>query len=1599
MQVKRFCGLLLGVLLVLGISSSATGQITAGIAIRVDRPDSGEVVAIGDSIVVRVFNTLAAVPTQVTIKIAIADNDTDTVALDKAGIGASDEFTRVITERIDDPATAAVDSVFRASFVIAPGGPEETKLLAVFVDVVGPGPGTEGGRTTSFSSLDGRSAVSAAPEFGKVGDLKTFGVDGQRPVIGDIIERVYLDANIRPEDPTKLVNDGTSLLTNRGYVPRLLPNTGIIADPPDPPDPEDPRSILLEVGSGRFGFKAGEVMGVNVVVARAAIDEVGLGNLKGVTVFVDTLGATELNARIVVDFGVTDLLFSHKNSADTTDTGIATAFVADQHSNSFIVRKTVTLEADAVNFVGETIVVRATTRDASGNTAGVDVDSEETATVIGVVSEGNFGDFTGLRPIADTLRYKADQQNPVFTEVVPAPGGGRFTGVKTYSYDVINPDGTVLSKKVFKARPISWELSEIADSMTVTITRDDSTRTWTRGAGGTIQAKGAGSLDVAEEAAGNEIMAPDQAGSAVDVTLTAVDSVGNTGTMKITGAVFDTSPLSFGSYFPRAATKSGKDTFNAALSPVIFALNEAADSVLIVYRKLGTAGGTVSTARGAGGGNLNINLTSTRSQKVDVSSDSLDDQTFYALQLTGRDLAYNWTVTQPPDTLFYDVGFKAAQADSILVVLNTDPGAGAVTNDTVVVNTSGTGVTLQIAGWDTVLKATAPEYRSPGLLVTVWSPDPEVDLGGVHISGTGVTEHAALTEGGRKRATLDNEWILGSRTVTVSDTIGQSPLIVSVTDMVSTGNLSGASRGLVYEVGQMTKWDLMAPSAQDTADVRAGSNFMVQVQPQDRFGNPSLKQADLIYTGSDGGNALEVVYLEFSSNSQGVGVPGGTQRIDSTEWTEYEFRAPAANQVVLITARTASSRDGIVVGSTQAKAIGTLHVRTSGAPDVTLPPGDPTVLKPDTFVVENYMGADGMGDQGGFVLATWPNTTQHGQLSAYRIWRFIQVNHGLDDSGALTELTAPAGEWLPWAKVDAVPPIAGAQAVSRAVIPTLDNQQTRWAITAEMGGKPSDATLSLAKVVYSAESVKQTLALLGIRSVMPAEEVLNIFGPSYEYRTSILGDRKDLLLGVLDLDGLRRTAMRLPEGIRAQVAQVRASAATVVAGLAAGTDDLPPAAVSGEEATTDDREVTLTWEVSVDDRIVGLIPYRGYITPIPGVRTYEILRGPDDENLEVVASLSAGSGSFSEVVPEEFGDEFVYRIDATDLDNTTLGQPVLVSFESESRRIKYFTATSTPVFLMLAEGDPHFNLVADLDDFFEFSYNFGQDDAAGNPVLNPQADTNDDGKVNLDDFFAFSESFGLEAEAPSTESAGKIAVQMPAFGANRETGLELKLASARVLPGQPVQVDVTVTDAVDLKGYGFTLTYDAQKFELVEVTPGDDNLLTQGGVTPVFLEVTGPGKVQVANAISGEGSVAGSGTVAQFVFNVKGEFEDAVRFEIDNGILIDGDRLLNPVLTLDVLEIQTTPTEFALRQNYPNPFNPETTIKFDLAESGQVELRIYNIVGQVVRTLVDENQAAGRYSIRWDGRDDRGLTVSSGIYFYSLRADKFRAVKKLMLLK
>ena len=98
------------------------------------------------------------------------------------------------------------------------------------------------------------------------------------------------------------------------------------------------------------------------------------------------------------------------------------------------------------------------------------------------------------------------------------------------------------------------------------------------------------------------------------------------------------------------------------------------------------------------------------------------------------------------------------------------------------------------------------------------------------------------------------------------------------------------------------------------------------------------------------------------------------------------------------------------------------------------------------------------------------------------------------------------------------------------------------------------------------------------------------------------------------------------------------------------------------------------------------------------------------------------------------------------------------------------------------------------------------------------------------------------------------------------------------------------------------------------------------------------------------------------------------------------------------------PRQSALLQNYPNPFNPETWIPFQLAQDSLVTISIYNTKGQLIRTLYLGNRNAGVYvtkdkTIYWDGTDNFGEKVASGVYYYTLRAGKFRATRKMVIVK
>lgn len=150
-------------------------------------------------------------------------------------------------------------------------------------------------------------------------------------------------------------------------------------------------------------------------------------------------------------------------------------------------------------------------------------------------------------------------------------------------------------------------------------------------------------------------------------------------------------------------------------------------------------------------------------------------------------------------------------------------------------------------------------------------------------------------------------------------------------------------------------------------------------------------------------------------------------------------------------------------------------------------------------------------------------------------------------------------------------------------------------------------------------------------------------------------------------------------------------------------------------------------------------------------------------------------------------------------------------------------------------------------------------------------------------------------------------------------------------------------------------------------------------------------------------------------FNGNGSYDapptdHAWRLEANN---VTGELILNFVHNTNFTDIQwpgttgindetdfgSVPTEFDMEQNYPNPFNPETTIRFSLPNASQVKLEIYNMLGKRVRSLVNGQFNAGIHTAKWDGKDDFGRSLSSGVYFYRIEADRFAKTQRMVMMK
>jgi len=98
-------------------------------------------------------------------------------------------------------------------------------------------------------------------------------------------------------------------------------------------------------------------------------------------------------------------------------------------------------------------------------------------------------------------------------------------------------------------------------------------------------------------------------------------------------------------------------------------------------------------------------------------------------------------------------------------------------------------------------------------------------------------------------------------------------------------------------------------------------------------------------------------------------------------------------------------------------------------------------------------------------------------------------------------------------------------------------------------------------------------------------------------------------------------------------------------------------------------------------------------------------------------------------------------------------------------------------------------------------------------------------------------------------------------------------------------------------------------------------------------------------------------------------------------------------------DVTITPTAELLGQNYPNPFNPTTTIAYNMIEEGNVSIEVFNIRGQLVKTLINEHMTVGEHTLVWEGTNNNSQKVSSGMYFYKMKSGNYSSTKKMILMK
>ncbi len=223
----------------------------------------------------------------------------------------------------------------------------------------------------------------------------------------------------------------------------------------------------------------------------------------------------------------------------------------------------------------------------------------------------------------------------------------------------------------------------------------------------------------------------------------------------------------------------------------------------------------------------------------------------------------------------------------------------------------------------------------------------------------------------------------------------------------------------------------------------------------------------------------------------------------------------------------------------------------------------------------------------------------------------------------------------------------------------------------------------------------------------------------------------------------------------------------------------------------------------------------------------------------------------------------------------------------------------------------------------------------------------------------------------------------------------VKLDYGDLVPGSFGELQVMAELEVPVAGAQLEINYDPDEvsFQVPVLSQRSDHCLIE-------YRDDGKGRLRLLlYNMSNEPIPTGKGSIVSLPVTL-GPYAEKRKIELKQVVLAD-----QKAASIPVGDHIYVPTGFELSQNYPNPFNPWTTIRFTLPSQQEggltlpTTLKIYNVLGEVVRTLVDEPMAPGAHEVVWDGKDDQGDQTASGIYFYRLRAGDLQDTKKMVLMR